>query len=142
MAQNTKQEGGKEMFPSHGDPTKMKNTLDWGMRVANAVEGQWFARESNSSKFYINRNRYHTTRLYAKGDQDIRRYKDEFSVNGDLSYLNLDWTPVPIVPKFVDIVVNGMQNRDFEVMARAIDPVASADRVDYQEELKAEMDNK
>ena len=142
MAQNTKKQGGKEMFPSHGDPTKMKNTLEWGMRVANAVEGQWFARESNSSKFYINRNRFHTMRLYAKGDQDIRRYKDEFSVNGDLSYLNLDWTPVPIVPKFVDIVVNGMQDRDFTVMAQAVDPVASAQRKGYQETLMSEMKNK
>ena len=142
MAQNNKQEGGKEMFPSHGDPTKLKNTRDWGMRVANAVEGQWFARESNSSKFYINRNRFHTLRLYAKGDQDIRRYKDEFSVNGDLSYLNLDWTPVPIVPKFIDIVVNGMQDRAFEVQAQAVDPVASANRKDYQDTLIAEMENK
>ena len=140
MAQNTKK--GKERFPSHADPTKMKNTHEWGMRVANAVEGQWFARESNSSKFYINRNRYHTLRLYAKGDQDIRRYKDEFSVNGDLSYLNLDWTPVPIVPKFIDIVVNGMQDRKFEVMAQAVDPVASAQRKDYQDSLKAQMENK
>ena len=46
--------------------------------------------------------------LYARGEQSIQKYKDELSINGDLSYLNLDWRPVPVIPKFVDIVVNGM----------------------------------
>ena len=130
------------MFPSNGDANKVKDTYDWGMKVANAIEIQWFERESASNYFYINRNLYHSMRLYAKGDQNIRKYKDEFSINGDLSYLNLDWTPVPIVPKFVDIVVNGMQNREFEVKAQAIDPVASADRKNYIDSLRAEMENK
>ena len=31
--------------------------------------------------------------------QSIQKYKDELSINGDLSYLNLDWKPVPIIPK-------------------------------------------
>ena len=127
-------------FPSNSTPDKIKNTKDWGLTVANAIEGRWFAKESNTSQFYVNRNRYHTLRLYAKGDQDIRRYKDEFSLNGDLSYLNLDWTPVPIVPKFVDIVVNGMQDREFQIQANAVDPVATAERKNYLEVLKAEME--
>ena len=50
-------------------------------------------------------------RLYARGEQSVQKYKDELSINGDLSYLNLDWKPVPIIPKFVDIVVNGMSER-------------------------------
>ena len=128
-------------FPSNAAPNKVKDSAEWGMNVANAIEGQWFARESNSSQFYINRNRFHTLRLYAKGDQDIRRYKDEFSINGDLSYLNLDWTPVPIVPKFVDIVVNGMQDRPMAVKAQAVDPSSVADRKDYIENLRAEMEH-
>ena len=44
-----------------------------------------------------------------------RKYKDELSINGDLSYLNLDWKPVPILSKFVDIVVNGIRDRSFDI---------------------------
>ena len=54
-------------------------------------------------------------RLYARGEQSIQKYKDELSINGDLSYLNLDWTPVPIIPKFVDIVVNGIAERTYDI---------------------------
>ena len=129
-------------FPSAADSNKTKDSYEWGLQAANAIELQWFARESATSYFFINRNLYNQMRLYAKGDQSIRKYKDEFSINGDLSYLNLDWTPVPIVPKFVDIVVNGMQNRHFEVKAQAIDPVASANRKDYIDSVRAEMENK
>ena len=128
-------------FPSNSDPNDIKDTHDWGLNVMNAIEGRWFAKESNTSQFYVNRNRFHTLRLYAEGDQDIRRYKDEFSINGDLSYLNLDWKPVPVIPKFVDIVVNGMQDREFKVQATSVDPTAVADRKDYIDSLRAEMEN-
>ena len=55
--------------------------------------------------------------MYARGEQSIAKYKNELAIDGDLSYLNLDWTPVPIIPKFVDIVVNGMSDRLFKVKA-------------------------
>ncbi len=128
-------------FPSHADPNEKKDTHEWGMQVAEAIELQWWTDEGSNSRYYQNRRKYHSLRLYAKGDQSIARYKDEFSLNGDLSYLNLDWTPVPIVPKFVDIVVNGMQDREMAVMAQATDPVATAERKEYLETLRAEMEN-
>ena len=139
---NNKSKTSSARFPSNADSNKTKGTHDWGLQVGNAIEIQWFQHESASSYFFINRNLYHTMRLYSKGDQGIQKYKDEFSINGDLSYLNLDWTPVPIVPKFVDIVVNGMQQRQFEVRAQAVDPVASADRKEYIDTLRGEMENK
>ena len=129
-------------FPSHADPTKQKDSNKWGLQVANAIEWQWFTKDSTLSQFYVNRNRYHTYRLYAKGDQSTQKYRDEFTINGDFSFLNLDYTPVPIVPKFVDIVVNGMQDRSFEVKAQAVDPVASANRKDFIENMRSEMENK
>ena len=55
----------------------------------------------------------------------LQKYKDELSINGDLSYLNLDWKPVPIIPKFVDIVVNGIAERAYDLKAYSQDPDAS-----------------
>ena len=47
--------------------------------------------------------------------------------------LNLDWKPVPIIPKFVDIVVNGINERMFDLKAYAQDPFAIKERTDYVE---------
>jgi hypothetical protein len=76
------------------------------------------------------------------GEQSVRKYKDEMSINGDISYLNLDWTPVPIIPKFVDIVVNGMSNRLFDVKANAVDSVSSNKKAIYKNKIQTEMRNR
>ena len=52
----------------------------------------------------------------------VQKYKDELSINGDLSYLNLDWKPVPILAKFVDIVVNGISSKEYDIKAYSQDP--------------------
>jgi hypothetical protein len=70
----------------------------------------------------ITGNNFHRLRLYARGEQSIQKYKDELSINGDLSYLNLDWKPVPIIPKFVDIVVNGISDKEYEIKLMQQDP--------------------
>ena len=101
----------KSHFPSQALSDIEKAGSEFGLSVAKAIEHEWFKRDSSGNRFYINQNSYHKLRLYARGEQSVQKYKDELSINGDLSYLNLDWKPVPIIPKFVDIVVNGMANR-------------------------------
>jgi hypothetical protein len=88
------------------------------------------------------RQNFHNLRLYARGEQSVRKYKDELSINGDLSYLNLDWKPVPIIPKFVDIVVNGMADRSYDVKAYSQDPAAIKQRTDYIEAISTDMNAK
>ena len=78
---------------------------------------------------------FHRLRLYARGEQSIQKYKDELSINGDLSYLNLDWKPVPIIPKFVDIVVNGISERTYDVKAYSQDPYGVRKRTEYMESI-------
>ena len=97
----------KSYFPSQVASDLEKMSEDYGLKVAKAIEGEWFKRDSGTNRFYGNQTEFHKLRLYARGEQSIQKYKDELSINGDLSYLNLDWKPVPIIPKFVDIVVNG-----------------------------------
>ena len=107
----------KSSFPSQIASDAEKAGLEYGLKVARAVEHEWFKRDSGATRFYSNRDEYHRLRLYARGEQSVKKYKDELSINGDLSYLNLDWKPVPIIPKFVDIVVNGMSDRLYDVKA-------------------------
>ena len=100
--------GVKSHFPSQTVSDAEKLSYDYGLKVAKAIETEWFNNDRNTNRYKSNHNNFHKLRLYARGEQSIQKYKDELSINGDLSYLNLDWKPVPIIPKFVDIVVNGI----------------------------------
>ena len=100
-------------FPSQAVSDLEKVSEEYGLKVAKAIHSEWFSGSDN--KYLNNINNFHKLRLYARGEQSIQKYKNELSINGDLSYLNLDWKPVPIIPKFVDIVVNGMANRSFDI---------------------------
>ena len=122
-------------FPSQVVPDEEKMSWEYGTRVGRAIEYEWFRSNRGGDRFSMNFANFHNLRLYARGEQSIQKYKDELSINGDLSYLNLDWKPVPIIPKFVDIVVNGMSQRDYDVKAYAQDPESQKKRTNYAEGL-------
>ena len=132
----------KSHFPSQTLSDIEKASSKFGLNVAKAIEHEWFKRDSSGNRFYINQNSYHKLRLYARGEQSVQKYKDELSINGDLSYLNLDWKPVPIIPKFVDIVVNGMANRTYDIKAYSQDPFGVEKRTQYMESILRDMQAK
>ena len=126
-------------FPSQTVPDAEKATPEYGRQVAQAIETEWWRQGGNGTRFALSYNLFHQRRLYAKGEQPVQKYKDELSINGDLSYLNLDWKPVPIIAKFVDIVVNGLSNKEYEIKAFAQDPVALKKRTDYATAILQDM---
>jgi len=126
-------------FPSQSVSDAKKASEDYGMEVARGIQNEWFRKNSGTGRFLQNQREYHRLKLYARGEQSVQKYKDEFSVNGDLSYLNLDWKPVPIIPKFVDIVVNGMQDRLFTVKAFAQDPTSTKVRTSFVESVQEDI---
>ena len=126
-------------FPSQVVSDLEKMSYDYGLKVAKAIETEWFHTDRGSNRYRTNNNNFHNLRLYARGEQSIQKYKDELSINGDLSYLNLDWKPVPIIPKFVDIVVNGIAERTYDVKAYSQDPYGVKERTDYMESIISDM---
>lgn len=126
-------------FPEQSANDSEKRTLEFGLKVGKAIEYEWFRKDGNSAKYYDRWAEYHRLRLYARGEQPTGKYKQEMSTDGDLSYLNLDWTPIPIMPKFIDIVVNGMSDRLFDVKAFAVDALSAEKRLRYQETIEADM---
>ncbi len=134
-------------FPSQAVSDLEKLSEEYGLKVARAIKHEWFSRSTarfsdNISKFSSNLNNYHQLRLYARGEQPIDKYKNELSINGDLSYLNLDWKPVPIVSKFVDIVVNGMSQRNYEINCFSQDANGVNKRTEYMESILRDMRSK
>ena len=127
-------------FPDQVVPDVEKASYDYGLQVGRAIESEWFRNDRGwQDRFNTNYNNFHRLRLYARGEQSIQKYKDELSINGDLSYLNLDWKPVPVIPKFVDIVVNGMSQRSYDIKAYAQDPESIMKRTAYAEALQRDM---
>ena len=127
-------------FPSQVVPDEEKASVEYGTLVGRAIENEWFRNtRGGGDRFIVNFNQFHTRRLYARGEQPIQKYKDELAINGDLSYLNLDWKPVPIISKFVDIVVNGMSQRNYEIKSYAQDPESQKKRTTYAETLLRDM---
>ena len=126
-------------FPSQTVPDAEKASSDYGRRVAQAIESEWWRQGGNGTRFATSYNRFHTLRLYARGEQPVQKYKDELAINGDMSYMNLDWKPVPVISKFVDIVANGMNNKNYEIKAFAQDPTSLKKRTDYATSILEDM---
>ena len=131
-------------FPDQVVSDEVKQSIEYGKQVAQAIEGDWFSgtRSGVENRFNTNYNNFRMRRLYSRTEQPVQKYKNELAINGDLSYLNLDWKPVPIIPKFVDIVVNGMDSKLYDIKAFAQDPESRRVRSKYAEDILRDIQAK
>ena len=127
-------------FPDQVVSDAEKATLEYGLQVSRAIEQEWFNYGgSGSNRYASNWNNFHNLRLYARGEQSVQKYKDELAINGDLSYLNLDWTPVPILSKFSNIVANGITQKQYDISSYSQDPESLKKRTDYASNILFDM---
>jgi hypothetical protein len=129
-------------FPSQVVPDSEKQSYEYGAKVGRAIENEWFRGDrvgGAGNRWGSNWQNFHRLRLYARGEQSVQKYKDEMSINGDLSYLNLDWKPVPVIPKFVDIVVNGISSKNYDIKAYAQDPDSIKKKTNYASAILEDM---
>ncbi len=129
-------------FPNQWATDKEKASEGYGLQVGQAIQYEWFRKDGTSCRYYSRWRDFHRLKLYARGEQSVAKYKNELAIDGDLSYLNIDWTPVPVIPKFVDIVVNGMSDRLFKPKAYAQDAMSLAKRNKYQDMIETQMAGK
>jgi len=129
-------------FPSQLATDAEKASEQFGLQVGQSIQYEWFRKDGSNCRYYSQWREFHRLRLYARGEQSVGKYKNEMSINGDLSYLNLDWTPVPIIPKFVDIIVNGMADRMFKPKAYSQDAMSQSKRNKYQDMMETQIAGK
>ena len=129
-------------YPDQAASDEEKASRKYGNQVANYISNEWFYKDAGVARFYDNREEMERLRLYARGTQNTAKYKRELAVDGDLSYLNLDWEPVPVIPKFVDLIVNGIQDRLWDFNAYAQDEIATNKRKRDLKILRSEMEKK
>ena len=97
---------------------------------------------SNDYSYNDKKQLFAKARSYAEGNQSVAKYKDLLDIEGDTSYMNIDWTPVSIIPKFVDVICGGMNNQEYEIKATAIDPISEKNRKTRKNKLFFNMKNK
>jgi hypothetical protein len=131
-----------QSFPSVGDTGISKDSFEYGLRIGQAIQYEWFRPEGGTCRFYSQQAEFHRRRLYARAQQPVAKYKSQLTTNGDMSYLNLDFTPISIIPKFVDIIVNGMADRGLSVKAFSQDVVSAERKSRHQDMIEADMVSK
>ena len=140
MAVDTSFIKGNIAFPSQLASFETKKTKDFGMAVAQGIQGDWFySVAGNQCKFYTNRYNFIERRIYAKGQVPMQKYLPSLGTNGDTSLLNLSKKTLSRIPKLVDVVVNGMVNRNYSIRADAIDPISRDNREGYRQQIVEDM---
>ena len=130
-------------FPDPLVGQDIKASKEYGLKYAKAVESQWgdFA---NTESLYRKRNKiFEKNREYANGTQDTSIYKQLLNSldpnNGDGSLVNLDYTPVPILPKFAKIVANKILSRNPYPNLEAIDPISSSEKNNEKSRIRNQV---
>jgi hypothetical protein len=128
-------------FPDPLAPSQEKQGKDYGLKYAKSIYNQWGKIDHEGSTYKTRKNIFERNRRYANGTQDTKIYRSLLTSldpnNGDGSMLNLDFTPVPILPKFVRIVVNKILSLSPYPNLEAVDPLSSSEK--DKERRKMEM---
>ena len=148
MYSNDKKQAGRN-FPNPLASQEEKVKKKYGLSYARAIENQWGSSDNQNSLYRKRNDQFDTNRDYANGSQDTTIYKSLLSSlnpnDGDGSLLNLDFTPVPILPKFVRIVVNKILSKNPYPNIEAVDPLSSSEkdkeknRIRVQTQLKPQL---
>lgn len=133
-------------FPDPLASPDAKSAKSYGLKYAKAIESQWGHTDDHGSIFRKRLDEFERYRDYANGTQDTKIYKQILNSldpnNGDGSLLNIDWSPVPIIPKFVKIVVNKILSKNPYPNVEAIDPLSITEKERKKAELKFNVQNR
>lgn len=126
-------------YPSHLDSFEKKSSRAFGKAVGDVVYSEWFYKGEGRSRFYANKAIFDERRIYANGLVNMTKYYPKLGTNGDVSLLNLSKKSLTIMPKIVDLVVNGMVNRNYSIKAKAIDPVSEENKQAYRKRIESDQ---
>ena len=132
----------QESMPNPLAPYTEKKTDAYGIKVAKAIQSEWFngGMISGGCTFLERRSYIENKRLRVRGQQDSKKYKEHMSrQEGDLEYLNLDWSMVNYTGKYCNVVSNGISDTQYRLDIRANDRLSVKIKTDKMEEHKKNM---
>lgn len=126
-------------FPSHLIDPREKGR-DW---ILQYVKAAWSSFENDMPReiFYHARYRYEVSKQYAMGNQSINKYRPLMGIDEDSneSWLNIDWSVIPIIPKFRRIALGKLAKMDYNIVATPIDSLANDETEAYFSTAKAKI---
>ena len=126
-------------FPSHLISTTEKGK-DWVLQFCKAA---WLSFETDNPRelFYHARHRYEVIKSYAMGNQSINKYRPLLGVSEESneSWLAIDWSIIPIVPKFRRIALGKLNKIGYNIDATPIDALANDEVEDFFAQSKAKL---
>lgn len=129
-------------FPSVLAPFEEKETKEFGASVGSAISTEWFHRGTvGTCRFYNSEADFLERRQYASGEVDMTKYFPKLGTNGAIDLLNLSKKSITPIPKLVDLVVNGMCDRNYTIEANAIDPISQANKLNYRNRIQNDMNS-
>ena len=136
----------KSTFPDPLATTEDKVQNAYGLAYAKALVVQWGGIDTEGSLYRRGVKDFETSRQYANGTQDTSIYKQILNSldanNGDGTMMTLDWTPVPIIPKFAKIVVNKIISSYRYPQVEAIDPLSQNEKDIKKKKIALRIENK
>lgn len=141
MARRQRTIGGDEntehAYPSESASPEQKKSKRYILQYGKAMYDRW---KYSDGGYARDNKRILLNRKYAEGLQSIEKYKQRMGIKeGDTSYLNLDWSVVPIIPKYVDLWIGEMLNEDLKIECNAIDPVSRGKKDEQRKTYLANM---
>ena len=121
-------------------------TQSYGLQYAKAMYAQWIGVDYDNSLYGRRFKEMQNNRDYAQGTQNTAIYRQILSSldanNADGAMLTLDYTPVPIIPKFVRIIVNKILSRKPYPQVQAIDPLSRSEKDKKKNAAVLRVENK
>lgn len=132
-------------FPDPLADNKTKNSKEYIVAYNRAIYNSF--NRYGIRFLYNDRVKYRNHANYYLGKMLMDRYKKRMaSFNeeepGKESFLNINWLPINLAYKFVNIIVDKVVSTGYDVELEAIDPIALDARKDMESTMRAIMDNK
>jgi hypothetical protein len=136
----------QQAFPNPLASTEEKMSKAYGLSYAKSLMAQWGGIDTEGSLYKRRYREFENARSYANGTQDTSIYKQILNSldpnNGDGTMMTLDWTPVPIVPKFAKIVVNKIISSYRYPQVEAVDPLSQNEKDIKKKKVALRIENK
>jgi hypothetical protein len=120
----------------HSASPEKKRTMEFGLKIAQHIEKHW------KSEYYTDRNkRIEKNIKFATGKQPMQEYLSQMSLDGKDVYINIDTTPPPIAPKFVEVIIGSLMKREEKPRVSAVDPLSLQQKFNDKSDSKFLMEN-
>ena len=124
-------------FPNPLVSNKKKASKAYMLTYGKKIEADWFNGASTTNAFYVKKRQIKENRKFAQGNQSAAPYKKYLNPTGDTSWISLDYSPIAIIPKYIDILVNSITDQFFYVTVDAIDPISKSEKDKERKKLLA-----